>query len=103
MPVMSGMRMSVTRQPLLTVGQAGKKGARRVVKPHGQAGRAQQEGERLAHRLVVIDDMHDPVIGIDATRFGRRLQGEAEDGAAAGIRLGPHLPAMRLDDALGDR
>ena len=26
--------------------------------------RAQQEGERMAHRLVVIDDMDDGVIGI---------------------------------------
>ena len=33
---MSGMRMSVMRQPLLRRGQAGKKGGRRVVKAHGK-------------------------------------------------------------------
>ena len=42
--------------------EAGKKGGRRVVEAHGKARRAQQEGERLPHGLVVIDDMNDPVI-----------------------------------------
>src|SRR5262249_25757303 len=40
--------------------------------------------------------------GIAAYPLARRLEREMEERPAARIWLGPHLPAMRFDDALGD-
>ena len=57
----------------------------------------------MPHGRVVIDDMDDRAILHRRACLGSSLQGEAKHGSAAGVGLGPHLAAMRLDDAFGDR
>ena len=57
-PLISGIRTSVMMQPELSARQRRRKAVAEFVGPDLEARRAQQKCQRIAHRLVVIDDMH---------------------------------------------
>ena len=63
MPLIPGMRTSVTMQPAPTSGSALRKATADFVGAHRNAGRAKQEGERVAHRVVVVDDVDHRLSG----------------------------------------
>ena len=100
MPLISGMRTSVTTQPGSGRGETGEEGASpsrrraRQGRPNSSRKASESRTASSSSTTCTIRSRHRP-----SPRCGRRCAGETEDGAAAGIGLGPDLAAMRLDDA----
>ena len=105
MPLISGMRTSVTTQPGSSFGSDVEEGRGRLVgRAPSSPAVSQQERERIAHRLVVVDDVDDRL------RRHRRHPPSLTAGSVKrkivpppGLGSDPDASAMRLDDGARDR